>query len=164
MLLCGGATGGYNNGANLPAQKTCGRMVVTDPAAAWAMETMPVGRAMGDMIILPTSDVLIINGAQIGSQGWGAASNPAFQPCLYATYNAANRFTLLAPTTIARMYHSTANLLTDGRILLAGSNTHQFYTYNNTAFPTEFRVEAFSPPYLSLKCAPSLHLLLPPSR
>jgi hypothetical protein len=151
VLVCGGANGGYNTGANNPAQKTCGRMTVTDPAAAWVVETMPVARTMGDMTILPTGDVLIINGAQVGSQGWGAASVPAFQPCLYATNNALNRFTLLAATTIARLYHSTANLLSDGRILLAGSNTHQFYTYNNTAFPTELRVEAFSPPYLNLK-------------
>lgn len=36
----------------------------------------------------------------------------------------------------------------DGRVLLAGSNTHQFYTLTGD-FPTELRVEAFSPPYLS---------------
>jgi len=45
------------------------------------------------------------------------------------------------------MYHSTANLLADGRILVAGSNTHQFYTFTGV-FPTELRVECFSPPYL----------------
>lgn len=149
VLVCGGATGGYNR--NRPASKSCGRMMVTSPNASWAMEDMPVGRTMGDMILLPMGDVLIINGAQVGAQGWDTASNPAFQPCLYATNNATGRFKLLAPTTIARVYHSTANLLSDGRILLAGSNTHQYYKYNNTAFPTEFRVEAFSPPYLSAK-------------
>lgn len=47
-----------------------------------------------------------------GSQGWGNALNPAFSPVLYSTYAAAGaRFTTLAPTTIARMYHSTANLM-----------------------------------------------------
>lgn len=35
----------------------------------------------------------------------------------------------------------------DGRVLLAGSNTHQFYTFTGP-FPTELRIEAFSPPYL----------------
>ena len=32
-------------------------------------------------------------------------------------------------------------------MLLAGSNTHQFYTFTGP-FPTELRIEAFSPPYL----------------
>ncbi|KAE9447756.1 hypothetical protein C3L33_20346, partial [Rhododendron williamsianum] len=46
------------------------------------------------------------------------------------------------------MYHSTANLLPDGRILVAGSNTHWAYTWVQP-FPTELRIEAFSPDYLS---------------
>lgn len=58
---------------------------------------------------------------------------------------AGSRFQTMAATTIPRMNHSTANLLSDGRVLVAGRNTHQFYT---GAFPTEFRVEAFSPPYM----------------
>lgn len=147
VLVCGGSSASFNT--NKPAQKSCGRMMVTAPDASWAMEDMPVARTMGDMILLPTGDVLIINGAQVGSQGWEYASNAAFQPCLYKTNDAPNRFQLLSPSTIARVYHSTANLLIDGRILVAGSNTHQFYTFNNTEFPTELRVEAFSPPYLS---------------
>lgn len=114
---------------------------------SWSMETMPVRRTMGDMVLLPTGDVLIINGAQNGSQGWGKATEPALKPVLYATLTATGRFRELAATTIPRMYHSTANLLSDGRILLAGSNTHERYTFTG-AFPTELRVESFDPPYL----------------
>jgi hypothetical protein len=36
----------------------------------------------------------------------------------------------------------------DGRIFIAGSNPHQFYVFNSD-YPTELRVESFSPPYLS---------------
>ena len=48
----------------------------------------------------------------------------------------------MANTTVARLYHSEAILLQDGRVLVSGSdpqdNTH----------PEEYRVEVFVPPYL----------------
>lgn len=153
ILICGGAAAGASkaNDVGAAASKSCGRIVATDAAPAWAMEDMPIQRVMGDMINLPNGEVLIINGAQTGFQGWGKASNPALNPVNYSPGAAAGkRFTVYAKTGIARMYHSTASLLTDGRILVAGSNTHQFYTFSG-AFPTELRVEAFSPPYLGAK-------------
>jgi hypothetical protein len=105
---------------------------------------------MGDMVLLPTGDVLLINGAQNGTAGWRKASNPALNPVRYQTFlhPGANRFQVLAPSTIPRVYHSTANLRPDGRILVAGSNTHEHDTFTGM-FPTELRVEAFSPQYLS---------------
>lgn len=148
IMVCGGAaTGASRTGnANAPASASCGRIVATAGAPKWAMQNMPIRRTMGDMINLPTGDVLIINGAQNGYQGWGKANNPALNP---VNYNVARKtFQVYAKTNIPRMYHSTANLLPDGRILVAGSNTHQFYTYRG-AYPTELRVEAFSPPYLA---------------
>jgi hypothetical protein len=153
VVICGGAAAGaYSNPNEQPgAQNTCGRM---DPLAAnpgWAMETMPMGRIMGDMILTPDANVLIINGAGKGSQGWGYASAPVYTPVTYYPgAGAGKRFATLAGSGIARMYHSTASLLPDGRILVAGSNTHQFYTFTG-AFPTELRIEAFSPPYLGGK-------------
>ncbi|KAG0582697.1 hypothetical protein KC19_3G078000 [Ceratodon purpureus] len=150
ILVCGGAQYGAfrsSTGNTWPASDTCGRIVATDSNPKWSMETMPIRRTMGDTVILPTADILLINGARNGCQGWGKATNPALNPVNYATYNAASRFQVLAPTTIPRLYHSTANLLTDGRILLAGSNTHQYYTFSGD-YPTELRIDAFAPPYL----------------
>jgi len=150
VLVCGGSQYGAfrsRNGSTWPASDNCGRIVATAGDARWSMETMPVRRTMGDMIILPTADVLIVNGARNGCQGWGKASEPVLNPVQYATWNATSRFQVLAASTIPRLYHSTANLLSDGRILLAGSNTHQYYTFTGE-FPTELRVEAFDPPYL----------------
>ena len=68
VLICGGAQfGAYlNPAARYTCSVTCGRIVVTDVAPNWAMETMPMPRCMGDMIILPSRDVIIINGAQQG--------------------------------------------------------------------------------------------------
>ncbi|CAM6038445.1 unnamed protein product [Sphagnum compactum] len=151
VLVCGGAQYGafLSENTTAPCSTSCGRITVTDPAPAWAMETMPIPRCMGDMILLPSQDILIINGAQAGSQGWGYATDAALYPILYSSNAAVGmRFATLAPSTIARMYHSTANLLPDGRILCAGSNPHQFYTFSGP-FPTELRLDAFSPPYLA---------------
>jgi hypothetical protein len=100
--------------------------------------------------------VLIINGAENGSQGWGFASNPVLNPVLYNPALApGTRFDTLTATNIARVYHSTANLLPDGRILVAGSNSHEFYTFS-PVFPTELRIEAFSPPYLAAGPRPAI--------
>ncbi|KAI8556727.1 hypothetical protein RHMOL_Rhmol05G0276800 [Rhododendron molle] len=151
IVICGGAQydAYQNNDVNLPAQGSCGRIVATDPNPAWEMDTMPLVRNMGEMVMLPTGDIIIINGAQAGSQGFGLATNPCLNPFLYQSDQPlGSRFTTLNPTTIPRLYHSTANLLPDGRILLAGSNTHWAYTWVQP-FPTELRIEAFSPDYLS---------------
>lgn len=150
VLVCGGAQlYCFLYPAPFPnASQTCGRISVTSANPVWEMETMPFRRAMGDMVFMPTGDVLIINGAQNGCQGWGNAINPTLWPVVYQPDAASgNRFVTQNPSTIPRVYHSTANLLPDGRILIAGSNTHQFYTFTSD-FPTELRVEAFSPAYL----------------
>ncbi|KAG0632414.1 hypothetical protein M758_1G326600 [Ceratodon purpureus] len=136
------------NAVGAPASKRCGRIVAAAGNAGWAMEDMPMGRTMGDMLNLPNGEVLNINGAGNGFQGWGKAGNPVLSPVNYNPNAAAGkRFAVLAKTGIPRMYHSTASILADGRIIVAGSNTHHFYTFTG-AFPTELRVEAFSPPYL----------------
>ncbi|KAI8556713.1 hypothetical protein RHMOL_Rhmol05G0275600 [Rhododendron molle] len=151
IVICGGSQYDAFHGHKVTraAQGNCGRIVATDPNPTWEMENMPLVRNMGDMVMLPTGEVIIINGAQAGSQGYGMANNPCLNPVLYQPDQpAGSRFTILNPTTIPRMYHSTANLLPDGRILIAGSNTHEVYTWVQP-FPTELRIEAFSPDYLS---------------
>ncbi|XP_058215242.1 aldehyde oxidase GLOX-like [Rhododendron vialii] len=157
IVICGGAQyGAYLNqslgiasSVNSTANGSCGRIVATDPNPAWEMEDMPLVRIMGDMVMLPTGDILIINGAQAGSQGFGFATNACLTPVLYQPDQPeGSRFMMLNPGSIPRMYHSTANLLPDGRILITGSNTNYYYTFTGD-FPTELRVEAFSPDYLS---------------
>ncbi|KAL6534319.1 hypothetical protein OROHE_013244 [Orobanche hederae] len=151
VVVCGGAVyGAYlDRMTDSPARGSCGRIEATRPDATWEMEDMPFGRIMGDMVMLPTGDVLIINGAQAGAQGFELASEPCLYPVLYRPDQPVGlRFMTLNAGSIPRMYHSTANLLPDGRVLIAGSNPHFFYKFG-VEFPTELRIEAFSPEYLS---------------
>jgi len=156
-MICGGA---LDNSFELAkkrifndALQSCGRIVITDPAPIWAMENMPAPRVMGDMLVLPNGEILIINGAEKGSAGWDLGRNPALAPYLYRPNAlAGKRFSVLASSTIPRMYHSTANVLPDGRIFVGGSNSHQLYVFN-VSFPTELRLEAYSPYYLDKSCS-----------
>jgi len=153
ILICGGApANGYtsaNAGNFLDALQSCGRIVITDPNPSWTMENMPAPRVMGDMLILPNGEILIINGAQKGTSGWEIGRSPALAPYLYRPDAlAGQRFTELAASTIPRMYHSTSNVLPDGRIFVGGSNPHFGYDFSGVLFPTELRLEAYSPYYL----------------
>eukprot|EP00249_Psilotum_nudum_P002630 c15746_g1_i2 orf=187-1821(-) len=153
VLVCGGSPPGAfqaaNGGSFMTALNDCGRIVITDPNPTWAIETMPTPRVMGDMLILPTGDVLIINGAEQGTAGWNLARTPSLAPFLYSPAKLpGKRFAVLGATTIPRMYHSSTNVLPDGRVLVGGSNTNVGYSFTGVMFPTELRLEAYSPYYL----------------
>ena len=155
ILVCGGAPkGSYSKaerGTYISASKTCGRIKVTDPNPKWVMEQMPMPRVMSDMIILPTGDVLLINGASNGTAGWEDGRNPVLNPVLYRSYasDLSQRFWVLNPSRTPRMYHSGAVLVPDGRVIVGGSNPHRVYNFTAYPYPTELGLEAFSPPYLA---------------
>ncbi|KAJ3671431.1 hypothetical protein LUZ60_007510 [Juncus effusus] len=163
ILICGGAPRGafllaLHNSTFLQADKTCGRIVPTDPRPVWVMEEMPLPRVMGDMVILPTGDILIINGASSGTAGWELGQDPVLNPVLYRPYRPVGyRFETLNPSSIPRMYHSSALLDSFGRVLVGGSNPHIGYLFQNVTYKTELSLEAFLPPYLE----PALDFLRP---
>ncbi|KAI3818176.1 hypothetical protein L1987_11979 [Smallanthus sonchifolius] len=155
VMICGGARAGSfpmaERGVYMAAARTCGRMNVLNPQPYWIMEKMPLRRVMPDMILLPTGDVLIINGAGRGTAGWENAVEPALHPVLYEPRK--RLFTVLNPTRRARMYHSAATLLPDGRILVGGSNPHVAYEFSGVNYPTDLSLESFSPPYMDERFA-----------
>lgn len=158
VLICGGAPkGSYNqalNGKFVPALKNCARIKITDPNPNWVLEDMPQARVMGDMTLLPNGNVLIINGGSTGTAGWELGRDPVLNPIVYRPGNKlGSRFESENPSTIPRMYHSTAVLLRDGRVLVGGSNPHVYYNFTGVLFPTELSLEAFSPSYLDPKFA-----------
>ncbi|KAK9946978.1 hypothetical protein M0R45_012415 [Rubus argutus] len=158
VLVCGGAPKGSfvkaESGTFVEALKTCARIKITDPKPQWVVENMPLARVMGDMTLLANGDVLIINGAGRGTAGWELGRDPVLNPVVYKPDNAfGSRFEQQNPSTVPRMYHSTAVLLRDGRVLVGGSNPHIRYEFSNVLFPTELRLEAFSPNYLDSQFA-----------
>ncbi|EOY02071.1 hypothetical protein QUC31_013473 [Theobroma cacao] len=156
VLVCGGAPAGAFLKADkmkvfVEASRTCGRLKVNDPNPQWLIEFMPIPRVMSDMILLPTGDVIIINGAANGTAGWENAVNAVLNPVLYSVNEVPlRRFTVLAPSKIPRMYHSAALLLPDGRILVGGSNPHTRYVFTGP-YPTDLSLEAYNPYYMDPK-------------
>ncbi|KAK7272711.1 hypothetical protein RJT34_29501 [Clitoria ternatea] len=153
VIVCGGNTHDSFYVAEtrkvfMPALQDCSRMVITDQNPKWESEQMPSRRVLGDCLNLPNGNLLFINGAQKGTAAWWDADEPNFTPVMYNPKKpAGQRFTVLKPSQIARMYHSTSAVLPSGKIWVGGSNTHDGYR-DKDRFPTETRIEAFSPPYL----------------
>ncbi|KAI4197801.1 MAG: hypothetical protein LQ350_005706 [Teloschistes chrysophthalmus] len=146
VLVCGGST----VGAGL-ALDNC---VSTQPEAAnpqWTIERMPSQRVMPCMTALPDGTYMILNGAHQGVAGFGLATDPNHNAVLYDPSKPVNqRMSVMANTTIDRLYHSEAILMQDGRVLVSGSDPQ------DNVHPEEYRVEVFVPPYLlSGKARPS---------
>ncbi|CAH1422326.1 unnamed protein product [Lactuca virosa] len=119
---------------------------------------MPLARVLGDMLLLPNGHVLNINGASAGSAGWELGRNPVLNPVVYRPENPlGSRFQVQNPSNKPRMYHSTAVLLRDGRVLVGGSNPHDKYAFTDVLYPTELSLETFAPSYLD----PSSSILRP---
>ncbi|XP_071701677.1 aldehyde oxidase GLOX-like [Rutidosis leptorrhynchoides] len=155
VMICGGASRDAfinikRNHSFDRAVSTCGRIKVADGNPIWEMETMPIARVMGDMVILPNGDVIIINGAGSGTAGWDNARDPVTRPVMYRPKGPPNtRFSVMKSTSRPRLYNSGAILVTDGRVLVAGSNPNPFYNFTDVEFPTDLSLEAFLPPYLA---------------
>lgn len=146
ILICGGST----TGAAI-ATDNC---VSTQPEAAapvWTIERMPSQRVISCMTALPDGTYMILNGAHQGTAGFGLATSPNLNAVLYDPSKPLNqRMTVMANTTVARLYHSEAILMQDGRVMVSGSDPQ------DGTHPEEYRVEVFSPPYaLTGQAAPT---------
>ncbi|KAG2147190.1 putative copper radical oxidase [Suillus cothurnatus] len=173
ILLCGGSTiddkkPGYEISSQDPASSQCSRLLLTDQgiAAGWMVEQMPEARHMPDAVLLPTGEVLIVNGARTGISGYGNvidqvgqsnADHPVLTPVLYdPTAPAGRRFSSegMRSSTIPRLYHSVATLTPNGDIMVAGSNPN--LDRSEVKYGTEYRVEWIGPPYMK-KIRPLVH-------
>ncbi|KAF9879202.1 copper radical oxidase [Colletotrichum karsti] len=151
ILICGGS----GTGAGI-ALDNC---VTIQPEAAvptWTVERMPTRRVMSCIAPLPDGTYLINNGAMQGVAGFGLATLPNHNALLYDPEKPlGSRITVLANTTISRLYHSESITLLDGRVLVSGSDPEDGVN------PQEYRVEVFNPPYLlSGKLRPTFTLAI----
>jgi len=94
------------------------------------------------MVSLPDGTFMIMNGAMQGVAGFGLANDPNLNAVLYdPTQPVGSRFSILNDTIVARMYHSEAILLPDGRILVSGSDPMTNNPNGTVKYPEEFRIE-----------------------
>ena len=129
-------------------------------------DDMPDPRTMGQFIALPDGTLLVVNGGRNGTAGYSTAtgetadysqmgfgmslaSEPVYTPAIYnpkAPKGSRWSDEGLGASTIPRLYHSSAVLLPDGSVFVAGSNPNVDVN-TTTIFPTEYRAEIFYPPY-----------------
>ncbi|KAF2214504.1 carbohydrate-binding module family 18 protein [Cercospora zeae-maydis SCOH1-5] len=150
VVICGG--GAYQD-ITSPTDASCGRIAPLNENADWEMDSMPKGRGMVEGTLLPDGTVLWLNGANKGAQGFGLAEDPTLGALIYdPAAKLGERWSTGAKSEIPRLYHSVALLLLDGTVMIAGSNPVDMPVLEaseETPFPTEFRVEIYTPPYLS---------------
>ncbi|KAI0249264.1 glyoxal oxidase [Lactifluus subvellereus] len=163
---------------NVPASQACHRITpepMDGSAPAYVQDdNLPIRRTMGQLIALPDGTLLVINGASNGTAGYAQrtgttttfggmpfgeslATGAVGQPAIYnPNAPAGSRWSTagLSSSNIARLYHSSALLLPDGSVMIAGSNPNVDVNVT-TVYPTTYTAEYFYPPYFSAKTRPS---------
>lgn len=132
ILMSGGAPA-YQN----PSVKLTAVLDMNASTPTWRMTApMSFGRDMHNLVMLPTGKVLAVGGATIAYQQNASGTLPTevWDPI---TETWATVASLNAP----RVYHSTALLLPDARILAAGGG-------QNGSLPNQFSAQVYSPSYL----------------
>jgi len=110
------------------------------PAPWWTpLAPMHFGRAHLNPVILPDGTVMAIGGGTDGLYG-----DPIHLPERYDPET--NAWSVMAPHVYGRMYHSTAQLLPDGRVVVAGQDNG----------PNAYFGEIYSPPYLFRGARPQI--------
>lgn len=165
------------NTFDYPASADCQRLTaepLDGSAPAYEQDDdMLETRTMGQFVALPDGTMLVLNGGNNGTAGystatgqtatygempWGMslASGPAGRPAVYnpnAPKGSRWSNAGFASSKIARLYHSSAILLADGSVFVAGSNPNVDVN-TSTIFPTTYKAEIFYPSYFDAPTRP----------
>jgi hypothetical protein len=171
LLFCGGMDPEIDSWdpyqwdiVNTDTSSSCVSINPMDPEPTWIEEdNLPENRGMGNFIILPDTRLFLANGVAKGSAGYGNfswpvnqsfAQDPVLRPAYYdSKAESGSRWVTdgLPESTIGRLYHSSATLLPDGSVFIAGSNPNaDVITEENNptyVYKTEYRAEIFYPDY-----------------
>ena len=106
----------------------------TDPVITEVEDPQQTGRILSNSVVLPDGKVMLVG----GSGKWNVLADVPTRPELWDPTT--ESWSLMAPSSTARLYHSTVLLLKDGRVLVAGGGRPGPLTNTNA--------EIYSPPYL----------------
>jgi hypothetical protein len=114
---------------------------MTQGTSAWSqVPSMNFARTYHNTTLLPDGNVLVVGGGQTTN-----AINPGTAVLQAELWSPASQsFTRLANMVTPRLYHSTALLLPDGRVLVAGGG--RFFAGADPS--DQLSAEIYSPPYL----------------
>jgi len=132
VMVAGGSLTHANGGGAATNTVEVIDLSAANPTWTYA-NPMTYSRYNENLVLLPDGTVLAVG----GGGGWGEFTNPIYTPELYDPKT--GQWTVMAPQTIQRTYHSTAVLLPDGRVISSGSNN---------GASGQITYEIFSPPYL----------------
>jgi hypothetical protein len=142
------------SGGGTPLDSTSGAIAsaqiidLTAATPAWkATGTMNAARYAHTLTVLPDGKVLAIGGGIDMNQldvASGELSSEEWDP-------ATGKWTTMASAAVPRVYHSTAVLLPDGRILSAGGGHAE-----SPSSPGEYNAQYYSPPYLFKGARPTI--------
>ncbi len=128
--------GGFAEQNAIPTE-TCERIDFSEPVPTWRPgPSMRYQRAHANAVLLPDGKVIMVGGG-----AHDLYVNPTFNAELYDPET--DSWTVLPAQRWGRMYHSTAILLPDGRVLSAGQDEHPGSPNDSGAW-----AEAYKPGYL----------------
>ena len=148
VMMIGG--GGPEGGISASATATCEILDTGAPSRQWRL-TAPMAntRVMPDSVLLPDGTVFVCNGGRRGQSDNSAS--PVFDAEIFDPRT--ETWTTMANALVPRLYHATAILLPDGRVMTAGTDG----SWNPPPYNVgELRLELFSPPYLFAGPRPTL--------
>jgi len=141
----------YSGGGD-PPTNTAEIIDLNQPSPTWAFTgSMASARRQMNATLLPTGDVLVTGGTS--SAGFNDPAGGVRTAELWRS--ATGTWTTLASSAVVRIYHGTALLLPDGRVLYTGSG-------DGGNSPNELNYEVYSPPYLFNGARPAITGALPP--